>query len=64
MGTAIGQPQKVVVEAVLLVPHAFLTGLVHASGDVDELLCELQDHGLISGVVGGELERRVPACSG
>ena len=54
-GTAIGELQKVIVEAVLLVPHAFLPGAVHGRGDIEEVLYELQDHVFVDGVVGGEL---------
>ena len=54
-GAAVGEPQEVVVEAVLLVPHAVLPGLVHGRGDIDEVLDELEDHVLVGGVVGGEL---------
>ena len=57
LGAAVGEPQQVVVEAVLLVPHAILTGPVHGRSDVVEVLDELHDHALVGGVVGGELER-------
>ena len=53
-GAAVGEPQEVVIEAVLLVPHAVLAGLVHRRGDIDEMLCELEDHVLVGGVVGRE----------
>ncbi len=58
-GAAVGEPQQVVVEAVLLVPHAVLTGTVHGRGDIDEVLDELHDHVLVGGVVGGELHREL-----
>ena len=55
-GAAVGEPQQVVVEAVFLVPHAVLPGTVHGRGDVVELLRKLQDHVLVDGIVGGELD--------
>ena len=58
-GAAVRQPQQVVVEAVLLVPHAVLTGTVHGRGDIDEVLCELHDHVFVGGVVDGELTRKL-----
>ena len=59
LGAAVGEPQDVVVEAVLLVPHAVLTGTVHGRGDIVEVLCELEDHVLVDGVVGGELHGKL-----
>ncbi len=58
-GTAVGEPQEIVVEAVLLVPHALLTGPVHGGGDVGEVLHELHDHVLVGAVVDGQLDREL-----
>ena len=58
-GAAVGEPQDVVVEAVLLVPHAVRAGPVHRRGDVVEVLHELEDHALVDRVVGGELDREL-----
>ena len=58
-GAAVGEPQHVVVEAVLLVPHAVLARAVHGGGDVGEVLDELEDHVLVGAVVGGELDREL-----
>ena len=54
---AVREPQQVVVETVLLVPHPVRSWLVHGRGDVVEVLGELYDHVLVGGVVEGELER-------
>ena len=54
LGAAVGEAQQVVVEAVLLVPHAVRSGPVHARGDIVEVLDKLHDHVLVDGVVGGE----------
>ncbi len=58
-GLAAGQPQDVVVEAVLLVPHVvrLVAGLVHRVGDPDEVLEELEGHLLVHRVVIGEDDR-------
>ena len=58
-GAAVGQPQQVVVEAILLVPHAVRPGPVDRRGDVVEVLHELEDHVLVGRVVRGELEREL-----
>src|SRR5206468_3896000 len=42
-GAAVGELQEVVVEAVLLVPHAILPGPVHGRGDIQKMLDELED---------------------
>ena len=55
-GAAVGQPQQVVVEAILLVPHAVPPGSVDPRGDVVEVLDELEDHLLVDRVVRGELD--------
>ena len=54
LGTAVGEAEQVVVEAVLLVPHAVLSGPVHSCGDIVEMLSELQDHFLVRGIESGE----------
>ena len=54
---AVREPQQVVVETVLLVPHPVRSWLVHGRGDVVEVLGELYDHVLVGGVVEGEFER-------
>ena len=54
LGTAVGEAEQVVVEAVLLVPHAIRSRPVHGRGDIGEVLGELDDHVLVGGVVGGE----------
>ena len=53
-GAAVGEAQQIVVEAVLLVPHAVQPGSVHGRGDIVEVLAKLHDHVLVDGVVGGE----------
>ena len=58
-GAAVGQPQQVVVEAILVVPHAVRPGLVDPRRDVVEVLDELEDHLLVDRVVRGELEREL-----
>ena len=50
-GAAVGQPQQVVVEAILLVPHAVRPGPVDPRRDVVEVLDELEDHLLVDRVV-------------
>ena len=55
MDAAVGEPQEVVVEAVLLIPHAVGAGSVHGRGDVVEVLRKLQDHVLVVGIVGRNL---------
>src|ERR1700746_3236739 len=54
-GAAVREPQQVVVETILLVPHPVRSWLVHGGGDVEEVLGELHDHVLVGGVVAGEL---------
>ena len=63
-GAAIGQAQDVVVETVLLVPHAVLTGTVHRCGNEVEVLGELVDHGLVGAVMDCQLRTPDRACSG
>ena len=48
---AVREPQQVVVETVLLVPHPVRAGFVHGRGDVAEVLGELSDHVLVGRVV-------------
>src|SRR5271166_5691725 len=40
-GTAIGEPQNVIVESVFLVPHPFRSGLIHGACDPNEMLRKL-----------------------
>ena len=48
MGLAVGQPEHVVEETVLLVPHAGVLAQVrHGRGDPQEVLAELQRHVLV-----------------
>jgi hypothetical protein len=54
LGAAVGEPQQVIIEAVLFVPHAVLVGPVHPRGDKEEMLHELVYHILVGRVVGGE----------
>ena len=56
---AVGQPEEVVVETILLVPHAVRAGPVDPRGDVVEVLHELEDHFSIRRVVRRELERKL-----
>ena len=53
-GAAIGQPEQVVIEAILFVPHAVIPGPVHGRGNKVEMLDELEDHVLVDGILGGE----------
>ncbi len=62
--TAVGQPQQVVVEAVLLVPHAIRPGPVHGRRDKEEVLEELPGHFLVDGVVAGQFDGEFAPCSG
>ena len=63
---AVGQPQHVVEEAVLLVPHlvAMLAATVHRVGDPHEVLDELEGDLLVDRVLLGQDRGRSPACSG
>ncbi len=54
LGAAVGEAEQVVVEAVLLVPHAVSSSFVHAGGDIVEMFHKLQDHVFIDRVVGGK----------
>ena len=64
-GAAVGQPQHVVVEAVLLVPHARPSPRrFMARGDPEEVLGELRGHVLVDRVVRRPARRRSRACSG
>ena len=56
-GAAVRQPQDVVVETVLLVPHAVVAHLVHGGADPQEVLRKLVGELLVAGVVGRELDR-------
>ena len=58
-GAAVRQHQDVVVEAVLLIPHALVAGAIHAGGDPQEMIDELLRHGLVRRVVGSELDRQL-----
>ena len=52
VAAAVGQPQQVVVEAVLLVPHARpVPGLFMAAAIQQKVLDELEDHVLVGAVV-------------
>ena len=56
-GRAVGQPQHVVEEAVLLVPHAVPSAdLVHGRGDPEEVLDELERDVLVAGIVLRQLD--------
>ena len=55
-GAAVGKAEQVVVEAILFVPHAVLTGLVHAGGDIVEMFRKLQDHLFVDGIMDGEFD--------
>ena len=55
-GPAVRQPQDVVVEAVLLVPHAVVALLVQGGANPQEVLRKLVGELLVAGVVGGELD--------
>ena len=54
-GAAVGEAEQVVVEPVLLVPHAVRARTVHGGGDVVEVLDELHDHVLVGRVLGRDL---------
>ena len=54
-GAAIGKPQDVVVEAILLVPHAFCPCLVHGSGDPKEMVSKLDGHFFVHRIIGPQL---------
>src|SRR6516164_10194696 len=56
-GAAVRQAKHVVVEAILLVPHAARTDSVHRAGDQQELQGVVRCQLLISRVVRRELER-------
>src|SRR6516165_11796933 len=49
------EPQDVVVETVLLVPHSFWTRLVHGPCDPEEMLGELNGYVLVIIVMGRQL---------
>ncbi len=53
---AIGKPQDIVIESVLLVPHAVRPGGVHRPGDPQELLAVLGRHILVRRIARGQLD--------
>ena len=56
-GAAIRQAQHVVIETILLVPHAVVADLVQGHADPQEVLRELEHQVVVTGIVFGELER-------
>src|ERR1700730_14501080 len=43
-GTTVGEAQDIIVEPILLVPHAFRARLVHGAGDQKEMVSKLHGH--------------------
>src|SRR5262249_36648881 len=56
---AIRQPQHIVVKAVLLIPHAARAGVVHARGDKEKVVDELDHHVREAAIDGGDLDREL-----
>ena len=61
---SVGSAKDVVVEAVLLIPHSVLTGLVHRRGDPEEVFHELRGHLIVDRIVTCQNLLRAPPCSG
>ena len=55
-GTTIGKSQQVIVKAIFLVPHTIRSGAVHGRGNVIKLLGKLEDHILVTGIVGSKFD--------
>jgi hypothetical protein len=55
LGTAVKEPQQVIIEAVLLIPHTVRVGPVHPSCNKVKMLHKLVDHILVGWIVGCEL---------
>ena len=58
-GTAVWQPQDVVIETVFFVPHAVLPDTVHARGNPQEVLDEFIAEVLVRGIVHGHLHAQL-----
>src|SRR5512138_3312915 len=50
-GAAVGEAQKVVIKAILFVPHAILAGMVHGGSNIGEVFHKFEDHVFIRVIV-------------